>query len=169
MYSKTGHACIRRTRGCETWLFVIPLRTVGPPSNIWLSAWLRAGFKELPLAVFFSARRRFDVYLRTIAGIRRARFYYRTGARGSPKTDPSADDCSTIALASPRFVGALAVVVRRFQWRQREFKVGGTSLVSRLSACLTEANWWRLIAEWKRLEAERTEGNQYWSAISKST
>jgi len=121
MYSKTGHACIRRTRGCETWLFVIPLRTVGPPSsllgppsNIWLSAWLRAGFKELPLAVFFSARRRFDVYLRTIAGIRRARFYYRTGARGSPKTDPSADDCSTIALASPRFVGALAVVVRRF-------------------------------------------------------
>ena len=23
----------------------------------------------------------------------------------------------------------------------------GTSLVSRLSACLTEANWWRLIAE----------------------
>jgi len=33
------------------------------------------------------------------------------------------------------------------QWRQREFKVGGTSLVSRLSACLTEANWWRLIAE----------------------
>ena len=54
------------------------------------------------------------------------------------------------------------------QWRQREFKVGGTSLVSRLSACLTEANWWRLIAERKRLEAERTEGNQYWSAISKS-
>jgi len=53
MYSKTGHACIRRTRGCETWLFVIPLRTVGPPSNILLSAWLRAGFKELPLAVFF--------------------------------------------------------------------------------------------------------------------
>ena len=37
------------------------------------------------------------------------------------------------------------------------------------AACLTEANWWRLIAEWKRLEAERTEGNQYWSAISKST
>ena len=33
------------------------------------------------------------------------------------------------------------------QWRQREFKVGGTSLVSRLSACLTEANWWRLIAD----------------------
>ena len=33
------------------------------------------------------------------------------------------------------------------QWRQREFKVGGTSLVSRLSAYLTEANWWRLIAE----------------------
>jgi len=33
------------------------------------------------------------------------------------------------------------------QCRQREFKVGGTSLVSRLSACLTEANWWRLIAE----------------------
>ena len=33
------------------------------------------------------------------------------------------------------------------QWRQREFKVGGTSLVSRLSAFLTEANWWRLIAE----------------------
>ena len=33
------------------------------------------------------------------------------------------------------------------QWRQREFKVGGTSLVSRLSACLTEANWWRLITE----------------------
>jgi len=34
------------------------------------------------------------------------------------------------------------------QWRQREFKVGGgTSLVSRLSACLTEANLWRLIAE----------------------
>jgi len=27
------------------------------------------------------------------------------------------------------------------QWRQREFKVGGTSLVSRLSACLTEADW----------------------------
>ena len=26
------------------------------------------------------------------------------------------------------------------QWRQREFKVEGTSLVSRLSACLTEAN-----------------------------
>jgi len=25
--------------------------------------------------------------------------------------------------------------------------VGGTSLVSRLSACLTEVNWWRLIAE----------------------
>jgi len=45
----------------------------------------------------------------------------------------------------------------------------GTSLVSRLSACLTEANWWRLIAEWNRLEAERTEGNQYWSALSKST
>ena len=57
------------------------------------------------------------------------------------------------------------------QWRQREFKVGRTSLVSRLSAFLTEANWWRLIAEWKRLEAERTEGNQYWSArpISEST
>ena len=36
---------------------------------------------------------------------------------------------------------------RSLQWRQREFKVGGTSLVSRLSACLTEANWWRLIAE----------------------
>jgi len=34
------------------------------------------------------------------------------------------------------------------QWRgQREFKVGRTSLASRLSACLTEANWWRLIAE----------------------
>jgi len=33
------------------------------------------------------------------------------------------------------------------QCRQRELKVGGTSLVSRLSACLTEANWWRLIAE----------------------
>jgi len=34
------------------------------------------------------------------------------------------------------------------QWRQREFKVvGGTSLVSRLSACLAEANWWRLTAE----------------------
>ena len=33
------------------------------------------------------------------------------------------------------------------QWRQREFKVGGTSLVSRLSACLTEAIWWRLITE----------------------
>ena len=34
------------------------------------------------------------------------------------------------------------------QWHQREFKLGsGTSLVSRLSACLTEANWWRLIAE----------------------
>jgi len=33
------------------------------------------------------------------------------------------------------------------QWRQREFKVGEMSLVSRLSACLTEANWWRLIAE----------------------
>jgi len=33
------------------------------------------------------------------------------------------------------------------QCRQREFKVGGTSLVSRLSACLTVANWWRLIAE----------------------
>ena len=33
----------------------------------------------------------------------------------------------------------------------------------------TEANWWRLIAEWNRLEAERTEGNQYWSAISEST
>ena len=48
-------------------------------------------------------------------------------------------------------------------------RLGGTSLVSRLSACLTEANWWRLIAKWKRLEAERTEGNQYWSAISKST
>ena len=56
------------------------------------------------------------------------------------------------------------------QWRQRKFKVGGgTSLVSRLSACLTEANWWRLIAEWNRLNAERTEGNQYWSAISEST
>ena len=26
-------------------------------------------------------------------------------------------------------------------------KVGWTSLVSRLSACLTEAKWWRLIAE----------------------
>ena len=26
-------------------------------------------------------------------------------------------------------------------------RLGGTSLVSRLSACLTEANWWRLIAE----------------------
>jgi len=40
--------------------------------------------------------------------------------------------------------------------------------VSRLSAsCLAEANWWRLIAEWNRLEAERTEGNQFWSAISK--
>ena len=38
-------------------------------------------------------------------------------------------------------------------------------VVSRLSACLTEANWWRLIAEWNRLEAERTEGNQYTSAI----
>ena len=25
------------------------------------------------------------------------------------------------------------------QWRQRKIKVGGTSLVSRLSACLTEA------------------------------
>jgi len=37
--------------------------------------------------------------------------------------------------------------VGQAQWRQREFKVGGTSLVSRLSACLTEANWWRLIAE----------------------
>ena len=36
---------------------------------------------------------------------------------------------------------------KRVQWRQREFKVGGSSLVSRLSACLTEANWWRLIAE----------------------
>ena len=58
---------------------------------------------------------------------------------------------------------------RSDQWRQREFKVGGTSLVSRLSACLTEANWWRLITEWNRLEAERTEGNQYWSAISEST
>ena len=45
------------------------------------------------------------------------------------------------------------------QWRQREFKVGGTSLVSRLSACLTEANWWRLIAEWNRLEAERRATN----------
>ena len=45
---------------------------------------------------------------------------------------------------------------RRPQWRQREFKVGGTSLVSRLSACLTEGSWWRLIAEWNRLEAERT-------------
>jgi len=45
----------------------------------------------------------------------------------------------------------------------------GTSLVSRLSACLAEANWWRLIAEGNRLEAERTEGNQYWSAISEST
>ena len=50
-----------------------------------------------------------------------------------------------------------------------EFKVGVTSLVSRLSVCLTEANWWRLIAEWNRLEAERTEGNQSWSAISEST
>ena len=37
--------------------------------------------------------------------------------------------------------------VHTIQWRQRELKVGGTSLVSRLSACLTEANWWRLIAE----------------------
>ena len=37
----------------------------------------------------------------------------------------------------------------------------GTSLVSRLSACLTEANWRRLKAEWNRLEAERTAGNQY--------
>jgi len=45
----------------------------------------------------------------------------------------------------------------------------GSSLVSRLSACLTEADWWRLIAEWNRLESERTEGNQYWSAISEST
>jgi len=36
---------------------------------------------------------------------------------------------------------------RTHQRRQRELKVGGTSLVSRLSACLTEANWWRLIAE----------------------
>ena len=26
-------------------------------------------------------------------------------------------------------------------------RLGGTSLVSRLSICLTEANWWRLIAE----------------------
>jgi len=34
-----------------------------------------------------------------------------------------------------------------WQRRQRELKVGGTSLVSRLSACLTEANSWRLIAE----------------------
>ena len=33
--------------------------------------------------------------------------------------------------------------VGQAQWRQREFKVGG----GRLSACLTEANWWRLIAE----------------------
>ena len=62
-----------------------------------------------------------------------------------------------------------SVVQSLVQRRQRELKVGGTSLVSRLSACLTEANWWRLIlAEWKRLEAERMEGNQYWSAISKS-
>jgi len=51
------------------------------------------------------------------------------------------------------------------QWRQREFKVGGTSLVSRLSACLTEANWWRLIAEWNRPEAERTEGNRKYVII----
>ena len=28
--------------------------------------------------------------------------------------------------------------------------------MSRLYACLTEANWWRLIAECNRLEAERT-------------
>ena len=26
-------------------------------------------------------------------------------------------------------------------------RLGGTSLVSRLSACLTETNWWRLVAE----------------------
>jgi len=26
-------------------------------------------------------------------------------------------------------------------------RLGGTSLVSRLFACLTEANWWRLITE----------------------
>ena len=43
--------------------------------------------------------------------------------------------------------GSLIAVVVDEQWRQREFKVGGTSLVSRLSACLTEANLWRLIAE----------------------
>ena len=52
------------------------------------------------------------------------------------------------------------LVIPVAQWRQHEFKVGGgTSLVSRLSACLTEAKWWRLIAEWKRLEAERRATN----------
>ena len=39
------------------------------------------------------------------------------------------------------------------QWRQREFKVGGASLVSRLSACLTEANWWCL--NYSRIKSAR--------------
>jgi len=47
---------------------------------------------------------------------------------------------------NPRLL-SLLISVCDVQWRQRELKVGGTSLVSRLSACLTEANWWRLIAE----------------------
>jgi len=48
---------------------------------------------------------------------------------------------------SRRIASLVEIASGSTQWRQRELKVGGTSLASRLSACLTEANWWRLIAE----------------------
>jgi len=50
-------------------------------------------------------------------------------------------------LAERNPLSQLGINIPKPQWRQREFKVGGTSLVSRLFACLTEANWWRLTAE----------------------
>ena len=71
------------------------------------------------------------------------RFHYRLVQLDS-LSSPASNNASqyTSALYARSFLS-----VSYIQWRQREFKVGGTSLVSRLSTCLTEANWWRLIAE----------------------
>ena len=52
----------------------------------------------------------------------------------------------TVLIREPHKIHRSIVVLLQ-QWRQREFKFGGTSLVSRLSVCLTEANRWRFIAE----------------------
>ena len=74
---------------------------------------------------------------------------------GATKSGAHRTDRQTDGRTDERLQGAMSSPIKRFpgdgerrrQWRQREFKVGGTSLVSRLSAFLTEANWWRLIAE----------------------